>query len=85
MSMNIAVLPGDGIGKEIVGETIKVLKALDLRMEFEWAPVGGAGYEAAGHPLPPATLALAKKSDAILFGSVGDSKYDTLARELRPE
>jgi len=81
----IAVLPGDGIGKEIVAETLKVLGRLGLKLEFEEAPVGGAGYEAAGHPLPPATLALAKRADAILFGSVGDPRYDSLASPLRPE
>jgi len=83
--MKIAVLPGDGIGKEIVAETLKVLGRLGLALEFEEAPVGGAGYEAAGHPLPEKTLALAKRADAILFGSVGDPKYDDLASPLRPE
>ena len=83
--MKIAVLAGDGIGKEIIAEALKVLRAIDLPLEFEAAPVGGAGYEASGHPLPPATLALAKAADAILFGSVGDFRYDTLPRELRPE
>jgi len=81
----IAVLPGDGIGKEIVAEAVKVLKALGESFEMEFAPVGGAGYEAKGHPLPEDTLKLAKEADAILFGAVGDWKYDTLARELRPE
>ncbi|WP_347554592.1 3-isopropylmalate dehydrogenase [Robbsia sp. KACC 23696] len=83
--MKIAVLPGDGIGPEIVAEATKVLNALDERFELETAPVGGAGYEASGHPLPEATLALAKAADAILFGAVGDWKYDTLDRPLRPE
>ena len=83
--MKIAILPGDGIGPEIVAEAVKVLKALDLRFEMETAPVGGAAYEASGHPLPNATLNLAKASDAILFGAVGDWKYDTLERALRPE
>ncbi len=83
--MKIAVLPGDGIGKEIVAETIKVLGRLGLRFEFEEAPVGGAGYEASGHPLPEKTLALAKRADAILFGSVGDPKYDNLESSKRPE
>ena len=81
----IAVLPGDGIGKEIVAEAVKVLNALGESFEMEFAPVGGAGYEAKGHPLPEDTLKLAKEADAILFGAVGDWKYDTLARELRPE
>jgi 3-isopropylmalate dehydrogenase len=83
--MKIAVLPGDGIGPEIVAEAVKVLNALGESFEMETAPVGGAGYEAKGHPLPEETLMLAKEADAILFGSVGDWKYDTLARELRPE
>jgi len=85
MSMKIAVLPGDGIGTEIVAEAVKVLKVLGLPLEMEFAPVGGAAYEAAGHPLPESTLKLAKEADAILFGAVGDWKYDKLDRPLRPE
>ncbi|MFN3611811.1 3-isopropylmalate dehydrogenase [Tepidimonas sp.] len=83
--MKIAILPGDGIGPEIVAEAVKVLKALALPLEMETAPVGGAAYEAAGHPLPQATLQLAQQADAVLFGAVGDWKYDTLPRPLRPE
>jgi len=83
--MKIAVLPGDGIGTEIVAEAIKVLKVLDLDLTLETALVGGAAFEAHGHPLPPATLQLAMDSDAVLFGAVGDWKYDTLDRPLRPE
>ncbi|MCX7662703.1 MAG: 3-isopropylmalate dehydrogenase [Tepidimonas fonticaldi] len=83
--MKIAILPGDGIGPEIVAEAVKVLKALALPLEMETAPVGGAAYEAAGHPLPDATLELAQQADAVLFGAVGDWKYDTLPRPLRPE
>jgi 3-isopropylmalate dehydrogenase len=83
--MKIAVLPGDGIGPEIVKEAVKVLGALGEKFELEEAPVGGAGYEAKGHPLPDSTLALAKEADAILFGAVGDWKYDSLERSLRPE
>ncbi|MDO9031054.1 MAG: 3-isopropylmalate dehydrogenase [Hydrogenophaga sp.] len=83
--MKIAVLPGDGIGTEIVAEAVKVLKALDLPFEMESALVGGAAYEAHGHPLPESTLNLAKAADAILFGAVGDWKYDKLDRPLRPE
>lgn len=83
--MKIALLPGDGIGTEIVAEALRVLQTLDLRFEFETAPVGGAAYEAHGHPLPEATLALAKAADAVLFGAVGDWKYDKLERHLRPE
>lgn len=83
--MKIAVLPGDGIGTEIVAEAVKVLNALDLKFEMEHALVGGAAYDAFGHPLPEATLKLAMDSDAVLFGAVGDWKYDTLDRPLRPE
>jgi 3-isopropylmalate dehydrogenase len=83
--MKIAVLPGDGIGTEIVAEAVKVLRALDLSFEMESALVGGAAYEAHGHPLPESTLKLAKEADAVLFGAVGDWKYDTLDRPLRPE
>jgi 3-isopropylmalate dehydrogenase len=83
--MKIAVLPGDGIGTEIVAEAVKVLQALDLQFEMETALVGGAAYDAYGHPLPDATLQLARQADAVLFGAVGDWKYDTLDRPLRPE
>lgn len=83
--MKIAVLPGDGIGPEIVAEAVKVLNALDLDFEMESAPVGGAAYAISGHPLPEATLKLAMEADAVLFGAVGDWKYDTLDRPLRPE
>jgi 3-isopropylmalate dehydrogenase len=83
--MKIAILPGDGIGTEIVAEAVKVLTVLDLKFETESALVGGAAYEAFGHPLPDATLKLAKEADAVLFGAVGDWKYDTLDRPLRPE
>ena len=83
--MKIAILPGDGIGKEIVAQALKVLGALDLKFETETALVGGAAYEAHGHPLPEATLKLAREADAILFGAVGDWKYDSLERSLRPE
>jgi len=83
--MKIAVLPGDGIGTEIVAEAVKVLNALDMKFEMETALVGGAAYEAFGHPLPDATLKLAKEADAVLFGAVGDWKYDKLERSLRPE
>ncbi len=83
--MKIAVLPGDGIGPEIVAQAIKVLNALNIGLEMTEAPIGGAGYEAAGDPLPDATLKLAKESDAVLLGAVGDWKYDTLPRDKRPE
>ena len=86
--MKIAVLAGDGIGPEIVGQAQRVLdllRAEGLPIETEAAPFGGAGHDAAGHPLPPATLALAQASDAILLGAVGGPRYDTLPRALRPE
>ncbi len=83
--MKIAVLPGDGIGTEIVAEAVKVLKALNLKFEMEQALVGGAAFDAHGHPLPESTLKLAMDADAVLFGAVGDWKYDKLDRPLRPE
>jgi 3-isopropylmalate dehydrogenase len=86
--MKIAILPGDGIGREIVAEAVKVLDVLrrdGLPIETETAPIGGAGYDAAKEPLPAATLALAKAADAVLLGAVGGPQYDTLPRALRPE
>jgi 3-isopropylmalate dehydrogenase len=83
--MKIAVLPGDGIGPEIIAQALRVLQKLDLGLQFEHAPVGGAGYEAGGDPLPEKTLALAKSAAAVLFGAVGDPKYDKLERAKRPE
>lgn len=81
----IAVLPGDGIGTEIVAQAVAVLQAMNLPLIFESALVGGSAYDAMGHPLPPETLALAQRADAILFGAVGDWRYDQLERSLRPE
>lgn len=83
--MKLAILPGDGIGPEIVAQAVKVLNALNLNISMTEAPIGGAGYEAAGDPLPEATLKLAKEADAVLLGAVGDWKYDKLERHLRPE
>ncbi len=86
--MKIAVLPGDGIGPEIVAQAMKVLEALrrdGLKIETEEAPIGGAGYDAAGDPLPEATLKLAREADAVLLGAVGGPQYDGLDRRLRPE
>jgi 3-isopropylmalate dehydrogenase len=83
--VKIAVLPGDGIGPEIVAEALKVLRRLRLPMDMQEAPVGGAGYDAAGDPLPEATLRAAREADAILFGAIGGPKYDTLPRDKRPE
>ena len=85
MNYKIALIPGDGIGPEIVEQAVKVLKALGCDFEMEYADVGGVAYANHGHPLPEATLKLAKESDAILFGAVGDFKYDHLERHLRPE
>ncbi|MBA1149022.1 3-isopropylmalate dehydrogenase [Ectothiorhodospiraceae bacterium WFHF3C12] len=89
MTAKIAILPGDGIGPEIVAEAVKVIDCLrgefGLDCELEQAPVGGAGYEAAGEPLPADTLALAGSADAILLGAVGGPRWDSLDRPLRPE
>ena len=86
--MKIAVLPGDGIGPEVTAQAVKVLNAMQgngLKFEMEEAPIGGAGYDAAGDPLPEATLKLAKAADAVLLGAVGGYQYDQLPRPMRPE
>ena len=84
--MKIAVLPGDGIGPEVTHEAVRVIEALGLGdITMKQAPVGGAAYKAYGHPLPPETLEIARLSDAILFGAVGDPDCDALDRHLRPE
>ena len=86
--MKIAILPGDGIGPEIVAEAVKVLNSLrrgGLALEMEYALVGGAAFDAAGDPLPAPTIELARQSDAILFGAVGGPRYDGLPRAKRPE
>ena len=86
--MKIAILPGDGIGPEVVGEAVKVLDLLrreGLPIETGTAPIGGAGYDAARQPLPDATLALARDADAVLLGAVGGPRYDALPRPMRPE
>jgi 3-isopropylmalate dehydrogenase len=83
--MKVAVLPGDGIGPEIIAQALKVLGKLGLALELQEAPVGGAAYDAVGDPLPAATLALARQADAILFGAVGSPRYDNLPRAKRPE
>ena len=89
MTKKIAVLPGDGIGPEVVAEAVKVLERLrrefDLKIEMETVLVGGAAYDAQGKPLPEATLKLAQAADAVLLGAVGGPKYDELPRALRPE
>ena len=83
--MKILLLAGDGIGPEIMAEAEKVLAALALPVTLDRALVGGAAYEATGHPLPPETLAKAKAADALLFGAVGDPRFDNVERHLRPE
>ena len=86
--MKIAVLPGDGIGPEVAAQAVKVLRALasdGLKIELEYAAIGGAGYDAAGDPLPAATLQLAQQADAVLLGAVGGYQYDSLPRPMRPE
>jgi 3-isopropylmalate dehydrogenase len=85
MTQKIAVLAGDGIGPEIVEQAVRVLGALGESFELEHALVGGAAFDQFEHPLPPATLELAKSSRAVLFGAVGDWKYDALPRQFRPE
>jgi 3-isopropylmalate dehydrogenase len=89
MSKKIAILPGDGIGPEIIAEAVKTLNCLkqkfDFDVELKFAAFGGAGYDEAGHPLPDSTLALCQDADAILLGAVGGPRYDGLERELRPE
>lgn len=86
--MKIAVLPGDGIGPEVTEQAVKVLQALNsdgMKIEMEHAAIGGAGYDAAGDPLPEATLKLARAADAVLLGAVGGYQYDSLPRPMRPE
>jgi len=86
--MKIAVLPGDGIGTEIVAQAAKVLEALrsdGMKIEMEYAHLGGAGYDAEGDPFPKSTEKLVKASDAVLLGAVGGYQYDTLPRDMRPE
>lgn len=89
MPKKIAILPGDGIGPEIVAEAVKVLECLRqdhrLDIELEHAPVGGVAYDAHGTTLPDETLALARAADAILLGAVGGPKWDQLDTALRPE
>ena len=83
--MKVAVLPGDGIGPEIIAQACRVLLHLKIPVEMQEAAVGGAAFEASGEPLPAATLKAAKDADAVLFGAVGDPRYDKLERAKRPE
>jgi 3-isopropylmalate dehydrogenase len=89
MTKTLLVLPGDGIGPEIVAEALKVIEVLKdefaLDLDLAQASVGGAAYDAEGDPLPRATLEAAKDSDVLLLGAVGGPQYETLPRELRPE
>jgi len=89
VAIKILILPGDGIGPEVVAEAVKVLSFLNnthgLGLEMEQALVGGGAYDTHGHPLPPETLALAKVADAVLLGAVGGYKWDSLDVSLRPE
>lgn len=89
MSKHILILPGDGIGPEIVDEAVKVLDAVrqkfSLDVTTDQALVGGAAYDAEGDPLPASTLEKAKAADAILFGSIGGPKWDAIERDKRPE
>ena len=89
MEYRIAVLPGDGVGPEVIAEGLKVLHVLeelyDLRFTLQHGLVGGAAIDALGDPLPEATLQLCQGSDAVLFGSVGGPKWDTLPADKRPE
>lgn len=89
MTSKLLILPGDGIGPEIVAEAMKVLNVFvqegSFSMETEYAPIGGAGYDAEGQPYPESTRRLANASDAILLGAVGGPQYDKLDRPLRPE
>ena len=86
---NIALLAGDGTGKEVTDEAVKILKAVgekySIDFNFEPALIGGCAYDEHKTPLPDVTLDIAKKSDAVLLGAVGDWKYDTLPPEVRPE
>ncbi len=89
MRKKIAVLPGDGIGPEIISQAIRVLDRVaeryNVHLEYHQALVGGAAYDATGHPLPADTLELCRQSDAVLFGAVGGPKWDNLPPALRPE
>ncbi len=89
MTSKVLVLPGDGIGPEIVAEAVKVLQRLreggDIDLEMERASIGGGALDEAGDPLPPSTLALAREADAVILGAVGGPQWDRVARELRPE
>lgn len=88
MSKHIAILPGDGIGPEIIGQTVRVLDKLiakGLDADYQYAPLGGAAYDEYGHPYPEFTQNICRQADAVLLGAVGGPQYDKLERSLRPE
>jgi 3-isopropylmalate dehydrogenase len=89
MSFRVAVLPGDGIGPEVVAQGVEILRKAaamaEVGVELRWAIAGGRAVDEAGNPLPDATLQLCRESDAIMFGAVGGPKWDTIAPEIRPE
>jgi len=85
MTKKIAVLPGDGIGPEIVAEAVKVLEALGMDISIDYGLIGGAAYDETGTPLPEQTLTLSKQADAILLGAVGGYKWESLDISVRPE
>jgi 3-isopropylmalate dehydrogenase len=85
----VAVLPGDGIGQEVTAQAVRVVDFLNqnfqAQIRLEHANVGGTAFDLEGHPLPPATLELARQADAVLLGAVGGPKWESLERQLRPE
>ena len=81
----LAVLPGDGIGPEVIAEAVKVLNALSLDTDLEEDLVGGAAIDAYATAIRPETIELAKNSDAVLFGAVGGPKWDDPKAAVRPE
>lgn len=87
--MKVLVLPGDGIGPEITEQAVRVLNVINdkynLGIETETALIGGIAYDKTGKPLPDETLEKALAADAVILGAVGDTKYDNLPREVRPE
>ena len=88
MTKQLAILPGDGIGPEIIAQAVRVLDKLiegGLDVQYQYAPLGGAGYDEYGHPYPEFTQNLCRSADAVLLGAVGGPKYDNLERPLRPE
>ena len=85
MSANVLVLPGDGIGAEIMPHVVRVLEHVDAVIDFEYAEVGGVAIDRYGDPLPPDALEAAKKADAVLLGAVGGPKWDDLPMDQRPE